>query len=606
MGKILKIEFRGLNARLILWIGGIVVLGLAACIVTVGVQGTRIVQASAFANAEAVASDVASDVGGFVDRGIVLAESVADAVVALKKGGQTDRKLVNQILRQAIERHPQLLGVWACFEPNAFDGKDASHTNQEGSDEQGRFSPYWNLAAGKVAVEFCPEYWTKDYYKIPKQKKKPVLLDPFLDKAGNQEVLMASYTLPLLIDDTVIGVVGVDFDLGKLGRVARNIQSGYASIISQGGLYVYHPDNKRLAKKFLDHDGWAQPFVEQMAKGEAFRTTSFSHTLGKLTYRFGAPVELAQRGAVWTVVLTQLEDEVLAPVARLRNLTAFVGASVMVVLLVVLWLLARGISRPLEGLAADIHGGADQTSAAANQVTSASQHLAAGSSEQAASLEETSSSLEEMASMARQNSDHALKAKDIAQQASRAADQGVTDMAEMQQAMEEIQRSSAEIGQIIKTIDEIAFQTNILALNAAVEAARAGEAGAGFAVVAEEVRNLAQRAATAAKDSASKIEGAITRTANGAQISAKVSTHLHEITAKVHEVNALIAEVANASSEQNRGITQINAAVTKMDQVTQQNAASAEETASAAEELNAQAEFLRTAVAKIHQVIHGR
>ena len=189
------------------------------------------------------------------------------------------------------------------------------------------------------------------------------------------------------------------------------------------------------------------------------------------------------------------------------------------------------------------------------------------------------------------------KANDLAKQARAAADKGAGDMQAMSAAMEAIKVSSDDIAKIIKTIDEIAFQTNILALNAAVEAARAGEAGMGFAVVADEVRNLAQRSAQAAKETAAKIEGAITKTGQGVEISTKVAQALNEIVAKVRQVDELVAEVAGASREQTQGITQINMAVGQMDKVTQSNAASAEESASAAEELNAQA-------ASLKQIVH--
>jgi methyl-accepting chemotaxis protein len=178
-------------------------------------------------------------------------------------------------------------------------------------------------------------------------------------------------------------------------------------------------------------------------------------------------------------------------------------------------------------------------------------------------------------------------------------------MQAMNTSMQEIKTSSDEIGKIIKTIDEIAFQTNILALNAAVEAARAGEAGMGFAVVADEVRNLAQRCAQSAKETAVKIEDAISKTAQGVEISTKVTQALQEIVTKVRQVDELVAEVATASKEQSQGITQVNTAVGQMDKVTQSNAANAEESASAAEELNAQAESLKNAVKELQELVGG-
>jgi hypothetical protein len=178
-------------------------------------------------------------------------------------------------------------------------------------------------------------------------------------------------------------------------------------------------------------------------------------------------------------------------------------------------------------------------------------------------------------------------------------------MQAMTTAMSEIKTSSDEIAKIIKTIDEIAFQTNILALNAAVEAARAGEAGMGFAVVADEVRSLAQRAAQAAKETAVKIESAVTKTSQGVLISEKVVKSLQEIVTKARQVDELAGEVATASREQSQGIEQVNTAVSQMDKVTQSNAANAEESASASEELSAQAEAMKEAVRELLRLVDG-
>ncbi len=264
-----------------------------------------------------------------------------------------------------------------------------------------------------------------------------------------------------------------------------------------------------------------------------------------------------------------------------------------------------GLGRILSRLAEALDQGADQVVVASSQVSASSQSLAQGASEQAASLEETSSSLEEISSMTKRNTEGATRAKDFAGQTRSAADACSADMEEMKSAMAAIKASSDDVSKIIKTIDEIAFQTNILALNAAVEAARAGEAGMGFAVVAEEVRNLAQRSAHSAKETAGKIEDAVSRSAQGVQICGKVAHSLEEIVGKARQVDALVAEIAQASVEQTRGIVEVNAAVSQMDKITQANAAGAEESASAAEELNAQATAQKDAVAELLALVDG-
>jgi len=181
----------------------------------------------------------------------------------------------------------------------------------------------------------------------------------------------------------------------------------------------------------------------------------------------------------------------------------------------------------------------------------------------------------------------------------------ITAWKAMSTAMDDIEEASDEIANIIKTIDELAFQTNLLALNAAVEAARAGEAGAGFAVVADEVRNLARRSADAAKETETKIHGAIGKTTHGVALSRKVAANLVEIVGYARQVDELSAEVAVSSSEQTLGIKHLATAIGQIDKVTQDNAASAEESASAAEQLSAQTESLRDAVADLLVLVNG-
>ncbi|MCE5249874.1 methyl-accepting chemotaxis protein [bacterium] len=270
------------------------------------------------------------------------------------------------------------------------------------------------------------------------------------------------------------------------------------------------------------------------------------------------------------------------------------------------FVITKSIVKPINAIIEGLSSGAEQVAAASNEVSSSSQSMAEGASEQASSLEEISSSLEEMTSMTRQNAQNACQADTLAGEAQNSAGKGAETMTRMTEAIDRIKSSSDETAKIIKTIDEIAFQTNLLALNAAVEAARAGEAGMGFAVVAEEVRNLAQRSAEAAKTTSALIEESQSNACDGVIVTKEVANILSEISRIVQKVKQLINEVSTASNEQTQGITQINTAITQMDQVTQTAAASAEESASASEELSSQASELNTMVDVLIAIVGSR
>jgi methyl-accepting chemotaxis protein len=171
------------------------------------------------------------------------------------------------------------------------------------------------------------------------------------------------------------------------------------------------------------------------------------------------------------------------------------------------------------------------------------------------------------------------------------------------ESMQNITSSSEQIAKIIKTIDEIAFQTNLLALNAAVEAARAGEHGLGFAVVAEEVKNLAGRSAKAAQETADIIETSIQQVNQGNTIAKETDEAFSDILDKIQKTSNLIGEIAISSKEQSEGMRQISQAMGQIDDVTQQNAAASEEAAAAAEELNAQATSMLITVAEVGKVV---
>lgn len=229
---------------------------------------------------------------------------------------------------------------------------------------------------------------------------------------------------------------------------------------------------------------------------------------------------------------------------------------------------------------------------ASQKMTGVTTQLASGSQNLAASLEETSASLEEITVTVKQNAEHARQASQLATGSRDAATRGGEVVQAAVTSMEALRQSATRISEITGVIDGIAFQTNILALNAAVESARAGEHGKGFGVVAAEVRSLAQRSASAAKEIKGLIDDSVGKVRQGSELVNRSGQTLAEIVDSARRVADIVEEIASASGEQSRGIDHVNQAVSQMDRVTQSNAMQTEELTTTSRSLATQAEEL--------------
>jgi methyl-accepting chemotaxis protein len=331
--------------------------------------------------------------------------------------------------------------------------------------------------------------------------------------------------------------------------------------------------------------------LQEKIRGIAGRNTELKAALGKTRTQFSE--DLDQK-------LNALQRRSVQQ--RWLAMIVF-GITILVAAVIVHITIRRSITGPVLRVIQGVQVAADGAAEASHQMSESGGVVARDAKEQAACIEETSASLAHMSATTKENATRAGEADSLMQEASKTVHEAALAMEGLTQSMNLISKSSSQVAAVLKSIDEIAFHTNILALNAAVEAARAGEAGAGFSVVADEVRSLAHRAADAARSSGDIIERTIRDVNKGVELATVAHAAFNQVTNKIAGGSKVMSQIAASSNEQARGIANIGQAISRIELLTQNNAANAHKTAEAASEMGVQVAATRSHIDQLVSVV---
>jgi methyl-accepting chemotaxis protein len=450
------------------------------------------------------------------------------------------------------------------------------------------------IIAGTAAEEIGKSIEQEEYFK-ESMSGKIFVSDVMKSKATGKPVFIVS--CPLKMNETVVGVHYGIIDLGYFSRKfvepVKFGERGYTFVCRPDGLVIAHPDESKILKFNITTEAFGRDI---MNSGQGLTDYVLDGVEKQTAYK-------KSESSGWIVGVCADRAEALSPIKHLSYINIGVAAAAVTIAAIVILLIVSGTVRPIYRVVVGLSNSAESIAAASRGILSATRQLTEGASEQAASSEETASSLEQLASMTRKNAENAETCNKIVKDSQTMFGKAHESMTSLKISMDEISKSGEQTFNIIKTIDEIAFQTNLLALNAAVEAARAGEAGAGFAVVAEEVRSLAMRSTEAARSTAGLIQSIVKKIKDGGKLATQTNEAFGAVAHEAVRIGELVTDIAAASSEQAQGIEQVSKAVDQMDTVTQQNVSNSEETSSASEDMKAQAEQMKGFVAELAELV---
>ncbi|PCI27069.1 MAG: hypothetical protein COB67_09455 [SAR324 cluster bacterium] len=551
------------------------------------------------------------------------------------------REEVRIMLRGILLEERSYLGIYTAWEPNSFDGNDQSYENQTttGHDATGRFIPYINRFGGQIAVEALVGYEDKtkdeygarvgDYYLLAKETKEEQVLDPYEYKVQGKNTLLTSLVSPIVVNGKYYGMAGVDIGLDFLQKsldVANLYEhEGKLVLISQGGVLVAVSGQGELQGKRLEaFEADAEQRKIILDWTQAGKTGQLIKDGVLSTFN---PIYLGKAKTPWMLMIQVPEETVMREANRVILKILAISLFFGVIAMLVLWKISASIAKPIQNTALILKDIADgegdltkkieldrkdelaemakwfnifidqirdvivETQNTISTLSSSSEELFSTATEmqkttadiamdnerESTALAETSSAIQEIASNLQSSRLYMDEISKVAGEAEEKAELGIETAEEANKAMKAIENSSGKIEGIVGVITEIANQTNLLSLNAAIEAAKAGEFGKGFSVVAEEVRNLADRSSHSVVEIRQLIDQSSESVRTGSAVLKQTNSVLREIIEKVQQVSRQIVEISSSTSEQDLGMQEIAKATDEILQISENNSAGTNE-----------------------------
>lgn len=564
---------------------------------------------------------------GDIEKSIAVSESLAEAAVTFTEG-KVSRDQVMEHLVNVLENNDHLFDVWIVWEPSLFDGKDSelAGTGAAGTNEKGQFCPMPYRTGGGVSRAFTTSMYdgegASDWYQKPLKSGSMYVSEPATYDFEGKPLTTVAIGVPFKLDGQIIGVAGADILLDSLTEMIKGIKvydTGYTFLLSNKFTIIAHHDKERVGKP-SESEKQVSPYIND---GKEFAVEKIN-AAGKMAYTLYTPISIKGTDYKFVFGLSVPLEEIYKALAHIRFTITIAALIAVLLVAAVIYLIAQGLVRQLGGepqvvvdtmqkiasgdftanlkirqgdtsslthsvrdmvdklsamiqnvttvaddlksSSSDLSAGAQELSAGMSEQSERSELISTASNEMSATTGEIARNLTEISDFAHHTSAKAVNGRNVVDDSLKGVIRIKDTVDKSSELVHSLGKKSQEIKDIVSVISDIADQTNLLALNAAIEAARAGEAGRGFAVVADEVRKLAERTQKATSEISDLVLGTQTEMNN-------VISSMEGVTGQVHTGLESSKQIAVVLKDIEEGVSQLQFMVENISSATQEMAA---------------------------------
>lgn len=344
-----------LQGKIVFWILAVVLIVFAMIIGTPTYMSRRENVEQARKLAISRSREYANYIKAEFEVALEVARTLSYVMEGISEVGDGDRELANRLLTQILKRHPGFIGIWTCWEPDAFDGQDQAYAYTAGHDDTGRFTPYWYRDGDKIEVEPLKDYSIPgkgDFYLLPLKSGKEVILEPYRYDVAGKSVLMTTLSVPVEVRGKVVGVVGVDISMDQIQAITKEMKlydTGFGRLLTYKGIVAAHPNVARVGDIAGETKGpGGEDVLERLKKGDSWFNESWSEALKEMTFKAFAPVSVGDTGTPWSFGTVIRIDEVMGAADKLLSTTLYLSLFGLALIVIAVWLIAKKIAAPIK------------------------------------------------------------------------------------------------------------------------------------------------------------------------------------------------------------------------------------------------------------------